>query len=168
MSTIDAITPDMHAGLKERIARFIDTHHPQGCWLWLGTKDPDGYARIKIKGQQHRAHRVSLLVFAKKNDPKPAPHAQANHRCYNRLCVNPAHLYWGSHQENMQDLRSSGRLKARYDHGRVTVTPESVKAIQILHASGEFSQMAIGRILRIRPQLVSEIVRGKHFSTRTS
>lgn len=166
MNPLDQITEAMYPALKERIARFIDTHHPQGCWLWVGTKDPDGYARIKIKGRQQRTHRVALLVFAKPGDPKPALGAQANHRCHNRLCVNPNHLYWGSHADNMGDLRHSGRSQGKYNHGRVTITEDVVKAALVLHEYGGFSKTKIGNLLGYRQQLIGEIVRGKHFSTR--
>jgi hypothetical protein len=171
VNPLDEITPAMHARIRERIHAHIDVQegdkpYETGCWVWTGMKDPDGYPRIKIGRRQHRTHRVALVVFAKPNDPKPAPGAQANHRCHNRLCVKPGHLYWGSHAQNMDDLRQSGRSQGKYNHGRVTITEDVVKAALVLHEHGGFSKTKIGNLLGYRQQLIGEIVRGKHFSTR--
>lgn len=175
MSPLDLITEAMHPRIRERLGKHIIVKPEVGiyldgifseCWMWTAGTDPDGYARIKVGRRQQRAHRVSLLVHAEPDDPKPAPGALANHRCHRRLCINPKHLYWGSHAQNMEDLRKAGNAQGKYNHGRVTVTEETVKAVLVLHEHGKFNQSQIGRLLNFRQQLIGEIVNGKHFSTR--
>lgn len=55
-----------------------------GCWLWLGSKDADGYGRIG----NNMAHRVFYEWFI---GPIPE-HLTIDHGCRTRACVNPAHM----------------------------------------------------------------------------
>jgi hypothetical protein len=81
-----------------------------GCWQWIGavTKAKPGkepYGRIVANGRPVKAHRLSWIIHR-------APIASSQwvlHRCNNSLCVNPEHLYIGTHVENMRDMAASGR-----------------------------------------------------------
>jgi hypothetical protein len=96
-----------------------------GCWLWTGAFSGD-YGQFVYKGTSRRATHVALLL-----DERPIPFdgAFARHKCDNRACVNPAHLEWGTQQQNVQDAIARGRfsfasLRARHARlraGRVSV-----------------------------------------------
>ena len=58
------------------------------CWLWRGTKDRDGYGRMKVRGRPRLAHRV---VYERTYGPIPEG-IQIDHRCRVRDCVRPDHL----------------------------------------------------------------------------
>lgn len=77
-----------------------------GCWIWLRGKTRDGYGVLGDgRGKQLRAHRASYEVFV----GPVADGLLVCHRCDTPLCINPAHLFTGSPQENMSDMVAKGR-----------------------------------------------------------
>ncbi|MGC4030231.1 MAG: HNH endonuclease [Tepidisphaeraceae bacterium] len=70
------------------------------CWQWTGTPDrKDGYGAIKLNGKKQWVHRVSFAVFHE--DRGEGMHI--DHRCHNRLCINPAHLDARTATDNCTD-----------------------------------------------------------------
>ena len=72
------------------------------CWTWNGCKTHDGYGRYDSKT---KAHRASWML---EHGSIPAG-MHVLHKCDNRSCVRPSHLFLGSHQENMKDRDIKGR-----------------------------------------------------------
>lgn len=87
---------------KDRILAKIDVD-ANGCWLWQGTRRPDGYVQIRMPDEGLRyAHRVSYEAFV-------GPIAEGmtlDHLCRVRHCVSPFHLEVVTHRENC--LRGTG------------------------------------------------------------
>jgi hypothetical protein len=78
------------------------------CWLWTGGIDGSGYGRISRNGVRVRAHREAYeLVTGKKIGA-----LFACHKCDNKRCVNPAHIFLGTQTDNMQDWTKKGLNKA--------------------------------------------------------
>lgn len=77
----------------------------EGCWGWEGSKDTGGYGRLWIAGKTFAAHRISWELT---NGAIPLG-LLVLHRCDNRECVNPAHLFLGTHTDNMRDKMAKGR-----------------------------------------------------------
>ena len=75
--------------------------------VWTGTRFASGYGRITQNGKRARAHRVAFELFV---GPIPSG-MHVLHRCDNPPCVNPSHLFIGTHLDNMRDMEAKGRAK---------------------------------------------------------
>ena len=85
-----------------------------GCWLWIGARNSEGYGYLRFNYAQLRAHRVSWeLHFG------PIPDGLfVLHHCDNPPCVNPSHLFLGTNGDNMLDAINKGYAIGGSEKGR--------------------------------------------------
>lgn len=141
---------------KPAEARFWEkVEKSDGCWLWTGSRNHRGYGRFRRNGRVESAHRVSWeLRFG------PIPKGrQICHRCDNPPCVNPSHLFLGSHAENMADRNAKGRHVALNPSAKLS--PEDVAAIRQLYATGKHTQAELATQFGVRQPYISRLVREK-------
>lgn len=97
-----------------------------GCWNWLGYTTSDGHGTAHHEGKGWMAHRLSWYLHRGPFDLS----LKICHRCDNPKCVNPNHLFIGTHQDNQYDKISKGRQAKGSGHGRAKLTEQDVRRIR--------------------------------------
>lgn len=75
------------------------------CWEWQANKDSDGYGMFRVQGVYTKASRVAYQII----NGEIAEGIHVLHKCDNPACINPDHLFTGTHQDNMNDKMRKGR-----------------------------------------------------------
>lgn len=76
------------------------------CWEWTGKKDRKGYGKLNLLKRGVFSHRFSFSInISEIEASKPF----VLHRCDNPPCCNPKHLFCGTQQDNIKDMKSKGR-----------------------------------------------------------
>lgn len=98
---------EVRVPFEQRLLLHTKIHH-NGCLEWTGALTAGGYGRTRYGGKQMGAHRA-VWVFNNGTIPEGL--------CDNPRCVNPDHLFLGTHRDNTQDMVTKGRA---YYGGRKT------------------------------------------------
>ena len=137
-----------------------------GCWLWIASRDANGYGLFSLRGRLIRAHRVAWIL---ENGGIPSG-VQVLHRCDNPQCVRVSHLFLGTNHDNVLDRHSKNRSKNLFKNGHLVNAGEKsrtakltwgdVREIRRLAATGE-SIRGISRKFCIDESGISRVVSGK-------
>lgn len=132
----------------------------EGCWIWKGTKNPKGYGKIQAGSYRSPrmlyAHRVSFEIHFR----PLLPGELVCHKCDTPNCVNPRHLFAGSHQENHDDGRRKGRVARGEDRAHSKLKKADVEDIRNQISSGATCAF-ISEQYQVSQALISRIKRGK-------
>lgn len=140
--------------LVERFWQSIEKAK-NGCWNWKYTKS-HGYGTIREAGSKIpiRAHRLS---YEMRYGPIPKS-LFVCHRCDNRSCVNPDHLFLGTSADNSADMARKGRSTRGSSHPIAKLTNEAVISIREIYANGALTQQQIADLYGVSQPLISGIV----------
>lgn len=159
-----AVIPDEFlVDLGKRFWSSIDyPHGKDGCWEFRKvTKRGYGRHYIGKEGvvaKEFGAHRLSYFHHNKGADQS----LLVCHKCDNRRCVNPTHLFLGTCRDNVQDMLAKGRTNWRrgQEHASSKYTPAQILEMRRLHATG-LGYTKIARKVGASKTVVARVMQGK-------
>lgn len=149
----------------ELIKRFNDKCYPEpntGCWIWGGTMNSNGYGVIHYNRKRYYAHRFSFKLHIGEFDEI----LDVCHRCDNTACVNPYHLFIGTHYDNMMDKINKGRMPMGQDSGQSKLLNSDVKEIVLLRNKG-IAYKEIANKYNVSTHCIVSIMQGSNWSHLT-
>lgn len=125
------------------------------CWLWRSHLDKDGYGHIKLGGKTCLAHRVSYEIST-----GSAGGLCVLHRCDNRCCVNPAHLFLGTNLDNTRDREIKGRGPQGERNSRAKLTVADARMIRSVWGAPGVTLRSLADELGVVPGTIWMVVNG--------
>ena len=137
------------------------------CWIWVGAKrGKSGYGCIKINKKVESVHRVSWILYY-----GDIPSGKfVCHKCDNRLCVNPDHLFLGTARDNVLDAVNKKRMPTvAFKKSRTMRTPSIAKITNPLsveirerYSSEGLSYRKLARIYNVSRQTICDVFHKKY------
>jgi len=143
---------------KEYILGNIEKDPKTGCWNWTGSIKDTGYGQIgtwdneKKKHVTLKAHKVAYELW---KGPVPKG-VWVLHKCDNRKCVNPDHLFLGNNSDNIIDCSMKGR------HGLAKLTEYKVRRIKKLYSEG-YSQRDLALKFSVSKHTIYSVLQNKTY-----
>lgn len=156
----------MRRSAEDRFWEKVDVGADDECWLWTASRLPEGYGCFwdgtyrgpgNTRPRITRAHR---WLFAALHGPIESG-IEICHTCDEPACVNPRHLFAGTHADNMRDMVEKGRFdNAGERNGRAKLTAVEVAEIRRL-ATGRYGErMEFARRYDVSSGTISKILNG--------
>lgn len=151
--------------LPKRFTENIDSSGE--CWLWNGYTSVTGYGEISRNGKKVRTHRYAWECV----HGKIQGGLHVLHKCDVRNCVNPDHLYLGTHQQNMLDRMERGRDfgYSGESNGRSKLTQQDADEIRKLYKRGhggtksEFSTIGLAKRYGVGSTAIGDIINNRRW-----
>jgi HNH endonuclease len=157
--------------IKDIFMKNVEQIPFHDCWEWLGNIDTYGYGRIYFNGKMTKAHRLSYIIF-KNEIPK---NLWVLHKCDNRSCVNPDHLFLGTSAENIADMVKKGRqakgekhrqalrgLRVGIKNPAAKLSEDQIVHIRELYEIGH-TQKALAQSFKVVRSTIGRVVRKTHW-----
>lgn len=147
--------------LLERFLNSFKMTDIDKCWEWEGALDNYGYGAITRDGNQYRAHRLSYEFYK----GPVVDRLFVCHTCDNRKCVNPHHLFLGTHRDNMKDAKNKCRMRngnqKGYRNGNAKLCDSLVLGIRELRKNFNLPYLTIAKKFGVSKETIYFICAGK-------
>jgi len=140
----------------------VDKRGPDECWNWLGGKNKGGYGQLNDGTTMVLAHRYAWIIH---NGEIPKG-MLVLHRCNNRSCVNPNHLYVGDESDNHGDMIRAGNCVTAFPTRR-KLYDEEIWLIRRLLTHG-IRRILIAKMFKVSQNMIGKINRQSNFPSKGS
>lgn len=142
--------------LEKLLASTVATN--TGCLEWTKSLDSKGYGQVRLDGRAGKLRRAHRVVYIEIHGPTDLC---VLHKCDNRKCINPDHLFAGTKKENTADMIGKGRKNPAKgeSHGHAKLTDDIVRRIRLMHSQGR-SARSIARELNMSHKPICRAING--------
>lgn len=158
---------DRHLPIKERFWRRVEVSGPDDCWNWKYSVVTNGYGNFKFGGKTRTSHRTAFEL-----ENGQIPHGMmVCHKCDNRRCCNPKHLFLGTGLDNVRDCINKGRRRKQLfgeKHYSAKLTESQVITILSDYRDNKIKQCELAARYGVSKGAIGGIVRGlrwRHLQT---
>ena len=151
--------PRLSIGGQRRFWSKVDVREKDECWPWMAHKVEKGYGQFSIGHELFCAHRISyFLAFG----AIPSGLLVCHH-CDNPACINPSHLFVGTHKDNTADMinkgrRIQGRMPSGEDHHKTKLSIEEVIKIEIDRGVFGDTVQELSRGYKVSTQIIHRVL----------
>lgn len=126
------------------------------CWPWLGNRSPSGYGWFRAEGQSWRASRFAWTL----NNGEIPNGLFVCHRCDNRPCVNPKHLFLGTCLDNVRDAVNKGRHAHGERVNNAKLTDDQIREIRKRRMDGA-KRRDLAQAFAVTYECIDAVCKGK-------
>jgi len=153
---------------QHHITRFLSLiEKTDTCWHWKGHIGNSRYGRMRIGSTdkvdgREKAHRMSYFIHYG-NIPQSM---HVCHRCDNTKCVNPKHLFLGTHQDNMKDMMAKGRSRDSQGEKNTLAKLKAPEVLLIRHLASSriLSKAYMAKMFKVSPMQIGKIINLKSWT----
>ena len=155
----------MKVDMPTRFWAKVDKAAADSCWEWTAHRLRSGYGWFYTPYGPQGAHRVA--AFLSGILPSIVHELHVLHRCDNRKCCNPDHLFLGTNADNARDKAHKGRGRTLRRPGEsnpaAKLSAQQVMAVKTAYAKGGISQSKLAQAYGVQQPAISRILTGKRW-----